>query len=212
MINNALNVVNSVLSRCLASGSDLFSNILGVTNSSEYPLTTNSEVEYHQNKPQSMKVFLNHFSYLYEDEKASALPVKPFEISSPQASDIIVREGKFLWTLTEDNKLYVSQIKTTHAVCAGNKNVISAGEGVLQDEVLVIENRTGHYRVSFESLDYAIPHFESCDVKFKRIEKKDTLGELKRLKEQAKEDFRKSEERRDLYFRERLGQSTKLSF
>lgn len=56
-------------------------------------------------------------------------------------------------------KLYVAPGVVTHAVCAENRDVLCAGEGRYRDGKLTINNQSGHYKPSFESLRPTITYW-----------------------------------------------------
>ncbi len=56
-------------------------------------------------------------------------------------------------------KLYVAPRVVPHAVCAENRDVLCAGEGSYRDGKLTINNQSGHYKPSFESLKPTINYW-----------------------------------------------------
>ncbi|USE36035.1 hypothetical protein [Endozoicomonas sp. SCSIO W0465] len=107
--------------------------------------------------------FSNTLAESYRDEVClAAIQCKDAPTHAVQGTvyfSTIVNSEKFEWALvpleSRDVKLYASPPGVTHAVCAENRDVLCAGEGSYKGGKLTINNRSGHYKPSCDSLEPA---------------------------------------------------------
>jgi hypothetical protein len=155
-------------------------------------------------------MFSNHFPGLFTQELRShnltALEdyVGPFVENSNGFNKIITSGDKFQWVLvpSKDGKptLFISK-RTTHAVCASNQDVISAGEGFFRDLKLYLNNQTGHYRASFESVENSLHHWRSLNVKFSEVIGEDFLKEFREHRKYAEQAQDRNNKEHDMGFK-----------
>ena len=125
----------------------------------------------------------------------------PF-VEGSSGFDWLVKSGnKFLWVMVptaNGGEALIVSAKTTHAVCASGQDVISAGEGFCRDLKLYLNNQTGHYRVDFESLEYALPHWKSLGMNLKGIEISGHDKVLAAIRKEGAKEIKEQMENRSL--------------
>jgi hypothetical protein len=88
-------------------------------------------------------------------------------------------ERKFKWTLNTG----VISLTLKHSVAAGGGEVWTAGHGTYKQSTntLVLDNDTGHYQTSLESLERARTGWESMGYNVVFEERKDYAAALRKL-------------------------------
>jgi len=94
--------------------------------------------------------------------------------------DFVERGTKFKWVLIwrgpgKPAELNVISSILKHSVAAGGEEVYTAGSGYYRasDKTLVVDNDTGHYLTSVQSLDKAVPAWEGLGYKVQTKERVD---------------------------------------
>ncbi|HLP91156.1 MAG TPA: DUF4157 domain-containing protein [Nostocaceae cyanobacterium] len=104
---------------------------------------------------------------------ANRLGVKPVKFGDPNF-DSIINEGTIKWAVTTDNELViipknVGNSEISHSVLSGGKPVLAAGEAEIvggsgQYLLLEINNHSGHYQPTGDSLDIGIEAFKKQGI------------------------------------------------
>jgi hypothetical protein len=154
-----------------------------VISTSSLPARSNSKL--------SQKLFYNYryliasFTNLLPErldselKSAQKLGVKPLQVGQP-GFDGMINLGTVKWAVTEDNKLFVvpSIFKNTeifHSVLSNGKPVLAAGGAdVFQDGkggyiLGSINNKTGHFKASVESIQIGIDAFKKASVNTSKV-------------------------------------------
>lgn len=94
-----------------------------------------------------------------------------------------INSGKeFKWIYGKKNGLVIISPTLKHAVAAGGADVITAGHGQLKSKGNIwINNDTGHYQTSVESLDSSISEWDSVGYKVETRERIDFTAVLGNL-------------------------------
>ncbi len=130
---------------------------------------------------QGRELFENGEPWKLESELklGEALGIEPMEITDPRFKDM-AREagGRLKWAHTTDNRVLWmphtvdasgAQLEVPHTVLTGGENVLSAGEARVavrpsNTVVVQMDNHSGHYEPSNESLDRAAARVEEYGV------------------------------------------------
>ena len=112
-----------------------------------------------------------------EDEKEAAdgVGAKPVKVTDDSVKTM-VNEGKIKFVVKKNGDLIVCQhtiktIEISHAVLANGEDVLTAGEADISHEDgkfvgISIDNNSGHYKPSAESLEIAIKKFKEAGIEF----------------------------------------------
>lgn len=95
----------------------------------------------------------------------------------------VQNEKKFKWTLNTRGDIGVISPTLKHSVAAGGGEVWTAGHGTYMrsTNTLILDNDTGHYRTSVESLERSRQAWESMGYIVFFEERKDYAAALKKL-------------------------------
>ena len=77
----------------------------------------------------------------------------PFKEGTEEFERMVTSGDTFKWVYSRDKELYVLDPDLKHSVAVRGKPVITAGQGQIKSSILILNNDTGHYRATFESLD-----------------------------------------------------------
>ncbi|MGB7415919.1 MAG: hypothetical protein WA902_17075 [Thermosynechococcaceae cyanobacterium] len=95
---------------------------------------------------------------------------------------------KFKWTYDKKNGLVVLVPHLKHSVAAGGAEVITAGHAQRTGEgQILIDNDTGHYHTTFESLDLSFPSWRKAGYTVQKKERVDFAAALNTLGGQPKQ-------------------------
>jgi len=92
-------------------------------------------------------------------------------------------ERKFKWTLNTRGDIGVISLTLKHSVAAGGGEVWTAGHGTYNraTNTLVMDNDTGHYQTSLESLERSRTAWESMGYNVEFRERQDYAAALRKL-------------------------------
>jgi hypothetical protein len=104
---------------------------------------------------------------------AERLNVRPLRIGE-EGFDEAINAGTVKWAVTEDGELlvipkYVAGVELKHPVLTGGNPVLSAGEAEIAGSkgayyMMELNNNSGHYKPSWESLSVAREAFDRAGV------------------------------------------------
>ena len=103
-------------------------------------------------------------------DAAKAAGVRRIKITGPASLAEIGKDGKpFKWVVSEEGELLALPIVEPgdvikHTVATGGKPVQAAGIGALQDNKLIIDKRSGHYKPDPDIASGSGTEFENCQT------------------------------------------------
>jgi hypothetical protein len=171
--------------RSFASKSLAIATSLGVLISTSSSLSARSGNIFGQEPVRNHQYLISSFSNLLPErletelKSAQQLGVKPLQVGQ-SGFDAVINLGTVKWAVTEDNKLFVvpSVFKTVeiyHSVLSGGKPVLAAGGAdIFQDGkggylLGSINNKTGHFKASVESIQIGIDAFKKAKVSTDKV-------------------------------------------
>ncbi len=140
--------------------------------------TTVGEFSVRGNVPKDCQIFVNQLSEFLQEELATArkFKIKPISIVNTKDFDAIINEGTVKWAITTEGELVfipknVGTYELKHSVLTSGKPVVAAGEAEIAGTageyyVLEINNQSGHFKSSEESLNYAKKVFDLNGLKY----------------------------------------------
>ena len=76
----------------------------------------------------------------------------------------------------KNGRVLKSAVRLGHAELGGNKNVVAAGEMIVKDNSISIDNNSGHYKTDIHCVDYVVYLLEN---KYKYKKEKQKITEFK---------------------------------
>jgi hypothetical protein len=128
--------------------------------------------------PKDCEIFVNQLSEFLQEELAVAkkFKIKPTTVANTKEFDVIINEGTVKWAITTEGELVfipknVGSYELKHPVLTRGKPVVAAGEAEIAGTageyyVLEINNQSGHFKPSEESLNYAKKVFDLNGLKY----------------------------------------------
>lgn len=119
------------------------------------------------------ETFSNQLPEKLEEEKdfANAIGVEPIRADHPGFSELVDSGEPLIWAIDVQGNLVFSLGTINHSVLVDGGPVISAGEVNLVSDgqggyvIVDINNRSGHYQPSEESLEIAVEIFKSYGIR-----------------------------------------------